>query len=213
MRSLPFSSEAFFAVFAQYNLAIWPAQVLAYGLGIAVVVLALKPIRHGDRAICAILAAAWAGMGAGYHMGFFAAINPAAWAFGALFLVQAAMLVWLGVVRDRLTFRFVPDVRGWTGLGLMVFAMAVYPLLGMAAGHGWPAVPVFGVAPCPTTIFTIGALVLGGAGMGLMAIPFAWALIGGTAAVLLDVPQDYSLPVAAVIGLMLALKRGSVASA
>lgn len=182
MRSLPFSSEAFFAVFAQYNLAIWPAQVLAYILGIAVVVVALKPIRHGDRTISAILAAAWAAMGVGYHMGFFAAINPVAWAFGALFLVQSALLVWLGVVQDRLAFRFAPDGRSWSGLGLMVFAMAVYPLLGMAAGHGWPAVPMFGVAPCPTTIFSIGALVLGGAGMGLMAIPFVWALVGGTAA-------------------------------
>ena len=34
---LPFTREAFVALFAQYNLAVWPIQVLAYVLGIAMV--------------------------------------------------------------------------------------------------------------------------------------------------------------------------------
>jgi hypothetical protein len=213
MSLLPFSTEAFFAVFEQYNLAIWPAQVLAYILGLAVVVLMLKPVRHGDRVIAAILAVAWIGMGAGYHMSYFAAINPVALVFGAAFVVQGALFAWIGVVRDRLRFRFAPDLVGWAGLGLMAFAMAVYPLLGLAAGHAWPAAPMFGVAPCPTTIFTIGALVLGRAGLALMAIPLVWAVIGTTAAVLLDVPQDVSLAIAGAVGLALTvLRRRPVAS-
>jgi hypothetical protein len=213
MSSLPFSTDAFFAVFEQYNLAIWPAQVLAYVLGLAVVVLVLKPVRHGDRAIAAILAAAWIGMGAGYHMTYFAAINPVALVFGAAFVVQGALFAWAGVVRDRLNFRFAPDLHGWTGLGVMAFSMAVYPLLGLAVGHAWPAAPMFGVAPCPTTIFTIGALVLGRAGLALMAIPLVWAVIGTTAAFLLQVPQDFSLAIVGAIGLALTmLRRGSAAS-
>jgi hypothetical protein len=213
MSPLPFTSEAFFAVFEQYNLAIWPAQVLAYILGLAVAVLMLKPVRHGDRAIAAILAVAWIGMGAGYHMTYFAAINPVALVFGAAFVVQGALFAWTGVVHDRLRFRFTPDLAGWTGLGLMAFAMAVYPLLGLAVGHAWPAAPMFGVAPCPTTIFTIGALVLGRAGLSLMAIPLVWAVIGTTGAFLLQVPQDVSLAIAAALGLALTmLRRRPVAS-
>ena len=207
MSLLPFSTDAFFAVFEQYNLAIWPAQVLAYILGLAVVVLTLKPVRHGDRAIAAILAVAWIGMGAGYHMSYFAAINPVALVFGAAFVVQGVLFAWTGVVRDRLRFRFTPDIAGWTGLGLMAFAMAVYPLLGLAVGHAWPAAPMFGVAPCPTTIFTIGVLVLGRAGPALMAIPLIWAVIGTTGAFLLQVPQDISLAIAAAIGLALTMLR------
>lgn len=207
MVPLPFTTEDFFDVFARYNMAIWPAQILAYGLGLAVLVLALKPVRGGDKIIAATLTFAWAGMGAGYHIVYFSAINPAAWLFGALFVAQAVSLAWVGVVRDGLRVRFVPDLAGWFGLGLMAFAMAAYPLLGMAAGHAWPAVPMFGVAPCPTTIFTIGVLLLGGAGPMLLAIPFLWALIGGTAAILLDVPQDVSLPVAGAVGLALTVRR------
>lgn len=213
MGLLPFSTDAFFAVFEQYNLAIWPAQVVAYALGLAVVVLVLKPVRHGDRAIAGILAVAWTGMGVGYHMAYFAAINPVALVFGAAFVVQGALFAWTGVVRDRLRLRFTPDLAGWTGLGLMVFAMAVYPLLGLAVGHAWPAAPMFGVAPCPTTIFTIGVLVLGRAGLALMAIPLVWAVIGTTGAFLLQVPQDISLAIAGAIGLVLTmLRRRPVAS-
>lgn len=207
MSVLPFTSEAFLAVFEQYNLAIWPAQILAYILGLLVLALALKPARNGDRTIAAILAAAWIGMGAGYHISYFAVINPVALVFGVAFIVQGALLAWTGMVRGRLKFRFTPDLAGWTSLGLMIFAMAVYPLLGLAAGHAWPAAPVFGVAPCPTTIFTIGALVLGRAGLALMAIPLVWAVIGTTGAFLLQVPQDVSLAIAGAVGLAMAMLR------
>ena len=37
---LPFTVEQFFDVFEAYNRAIWPAQVLAYVLGLAAIVLA-----------------------------------------------------------------------------------------------------------------------------------------------------------------------------
>src|SRR5690606_34320787 len=127
--------------------------------------------------------------------------------FGAAFVGQGALFAWTGVVRDRLRFRFTPDLAGWTGLGLMAFAMAVYPLLGLAVGHAWPAAPMFGVAPCPTAIFTIGALVLARAGLALVAIPLVWAVIGTTGAFLLQVPQDISLAIAAAIGLALTMLR------
>jgi hypothetical protein len=64
---------------------------------------------------------------------------------------------------------------------------------------------VFGVAPCPTTIFTFGILMLaaGPLPLWLAAIPVIWAGIGGTAAVLLNVPEDLGLLVAGVLGAVL----------
>jgi hypothetical protein len=43
---------------------------------------------------------------------------------------------------------------------LIVHAMLVYPVLGIVSGHVYPGQPIFGVAPCPTTIFTFGLLLL-----------------------------------------------------
>jgi hypothetical protein len=209
---LPFSADAFFALFEQYNRAIWPAHIAAYALALAALALAARPIAGVGRVIAAILALAWAWNGAVYHMMYFVTINFWADIFGALFIVQALLLLWTGVVRGRLAFRIANDSTSWIGVGLAVFAMIVYPAIGWALGHGWPRAPMFGVAPCPMTIFTMGMLLLaaGRAPLHLFAIPVLWSLIGGTAAWFLGVTEDLALPVAGLGGLVLALwKRRS----
>src|SRR5262245_42237497 len=103
---LPFGPDAFFALFEQYNRAIWPAPVVAYALGIAALALTLKPTAWAGRAVAAVLAVAWAWNGVVYHVMFFATINFWADLFGAVFVVEALLLLWTGVVRDRLAFRF-----------------------------------------------------------------------------------------------------------
>ncbi|MEX1205769.1 MAG: DUF6064 family protein, partial [Dongiaceae bacterium] len=204
---LPFTAEVFFSVFEQYNRAIWPAQIVAYGLGIVVVLLTLRPVPGGDRAIGALLAAAWAWIGVVYHLGHFAAIDFIAPAFAAVFLIQALLFAWTGAIGGKIAFRFRADVFGWTGLGFVFFAMAVYPLAGWLAGHGWPRAALFGVAPCPTTIFTMGVLLLteGRTPLRLALIPVLWSLVGGTAAWLLEVPEDFALPLVGLGGLGLIL--------
>jgi hypothetical protein len=79
--------------------------------------------------------------------------------------------------------------------------MVVYPLWAQLAGHPYPATPVFGVAPCPTTIFTIGVLVMGNWPVvrWLLLIPGIWSVIGASAAFLLGVPQDSGLIVSCTI--------------
>lgn len=73
----------------------------------------------------------------------------------------------------------------------------------MLAGHGWPRAPVFGVAPCPTTIFTLALLLASRTPLVVAAIPVLWALVGTTAAVLLGVPEDLGLLVAVAAFLLL----------
>ena len=204
---LPYTTETLFSVLEQYNRAIWPAHVLAYGLGLAAVVLALRPVAVGGRLIWALLAVAWAWIGVVYHAMHLATISFAAPAFGALFVVQALLFGWTGAIRGKLAFRFRAGLFGWTGLGLAIFALALYPLIAWLAGRGWPGAPVFGVAPGPTTIFTLGLLLLteGRTPLHLVVIPVLWSLIGGAAAWLLNVPEDLALPLAGVGGFCLVL--------
>ena len=49
-------------------------------------------------------------------------------------------------------------IQVWVAWLLILFALILYLGLGIVFGHRYPAVPVFGVAPCPTTIFTVGIL-------------------------------------------------------
>jgi hypothetical protein len=62
--------------------------------------------------------------------------------------------------------------------------------------------PVFGVAPCPTTIFTFGLFLLTSGKMPkyLIAIPFIWSIIGFFAALNLGILEDIGLIIAGVSG-------------
>ena len=210
MPTMPFTVDEFFAVFADYNAAIWPMQIVAYLAGLLILVVLRRPSRSSDMVIMSALAAMWAVNGIGYHLLHFTPINPAARLFAVLFVAQAALLaaspyVW----RHRIIFD--PDRSLVTTLGflLMLFALVGYPALGLLAGHRYPAVPMFGIAPCPTTIFTIGVLMLGDwkVARWLLIVPVLWSFVGGSAAVLLGVPQDYALIVSGILVVGIAAVR------
>ena len=206
---LPHTHEVLVRLIENYNAAIWPAQAVAYGLGILVVALALRPRRHAGRLVTAVLAAAWLWVGVVYHVMHYVTINWAAWAFGALFVMQGFFLAWTGTLRGRFEFRFVPDLHGWIGLGLVVLSMAAHPLAGWLTGDGWPRVAAFGVTPDPVAAFTLGMLLLAAhrVPLSLLAIPVLWSLIGGATAWLMEVPRDLVLPLAAVSGALLIVRK------
>lgn len=209
MMELPFSTDQFLEVFRSYNLAIWPAQIIAYLLGIAAIALALRHTAQAGRLIMAMLAAFWLWMGAAYHLAFFSAINPAAYVFGGLFILQGLLFLAAGLWRPNLSFRYRKDAYGLAGALLILYALAIYPALGVLFGHGYPYAPLFGVAPCPTAIFTFGLLLWteGRVPLWLLVIPTVWALIGTTAALRLGVPEDVGLLVAAMVAVAMLAYR------
>jgi len=210
---VPFTAEQFFGVFAAYNAAVWPVQVLLLALALAAVVLALWPVAAGGRIIAGILAALWLWMGIAYHWAFFSSINRGAYLFGALFVAEGVLLAIDGVVRGRLAFRALTDLAGAVGALAILYALIIYPGLGYLAGHRYPAVPTFGL-PCPTTIFTFGLLLSAErqVPLYLVVIPFAWSIIGAGAAVALGVPQDAGLVVAGVVGTLLIWRKNRLAA-
>ena len=196
---LPFSAEQFLEVFARYNTVLWPAPVALTAMGVACAGLAWRTHPTRARVASAILAFLWAWMAIAYHFAFFSAINPAARLFGALFLVQALAIAWAGLVRGALQFAVHGDARSIAGGALVALALVGYPALGHLLGQRLPAFPTFGL-PCPTTIFTLGMLLLAPAApRWLLAIPWLWAVIGTSAALQLGIVQDLSLPAAAVV--------------
>jgi hypothetical protein len=199
---LPFTTEQFFEVIQRYNETVWPAQILLTALALGAVVLLFFRRPWSSRAIGSILALLWAWTGVAYHFAFFTRINPAAFAFGALFLVGAAAFVWFGVVRQTVRFAPARTTRGFVGLALVVYALVVYPLWSAASGHPYPTLPTFGL-PCPTTLFTVGMLCLA-AGKGhwvTLVPPVLWSLVGVQAAFLFEVIPDFALGVAALVAL------------
>ena len=198
---MPFTSQQFFEVFASYNAAIWPAQIAAYVVGLAVVASLGLKWPHAHRFILLVLALMWLWNGIGYHFLFFAEINPAAKVFASVFVVQAILLAGSVFARPSLAFEVGCGVRSSTGLIVIFFALFIYPALGFWAGHGFMSGPMFGVAPCPTTIFTLGVLLLArGRLVAVLAIiPFLWSLVGLAAALQLEMYEDLALPIASLV--------------
>lgn len=198
--TLPFTIKAFFGVFVAYNAAIWPAQIMAYILGLVAVSALFMERPLSTRLILAILALMWAWNGIGYQFLFFSKINPAAIVFASLFVLQALLFAACAVAGPGVWFRTGRDFRSLVGYAAIVNAMLIYPMQSLDAGHGLMAGPMFGVAPCPTAIFTLGLLMLarGRWVLWLSIIPFLWSLIGLAAALQLGMSEDLGLPIAGV---------------
>jgi hypothetical protein len=194
---LPFSRDAFLDVFAAYNTALWPFALLLWAATLAAFVACVER-RDAGVWTFGLLAVHWAWSALAYHAAWFTRINPAAWVFAALFLGEAGALLWYAVVHQRL--RFVPDsspARSRVGFALVAYGL-LYPLIAVATGHSYPRVPTFGV-PCPTTIVTIGFLMLvPKPPAAVIVVPMMWTAIGGSAAWLLGMTADLALFAAGV---------------
>ena len=202
---MPFTTTQFLDVFRHYNEAVWPAQWVLNALGVVAILLAARGTGRAGRTATIILAALWIWMGVVYHLSFFAKINRAAIGFGALFIAEGFLLLQRGIAKP-LHFHLRWNLDGSVGVLLMLYALVIYPALGLAVGHRYPATPTFGL-PCPTTIFTFGLLlwVDGKAPMRLLAIPAIWTVIGSAAAWSMGMVEDYGLLISAVLSTALIL--------
>lgn len=197
---LPFLAEDFFAVFADYNESVWPMQWLLHAVAAGILLLPVSRLAWGDRIACGLLAVLWAWMAFAYHLAHFAAISSAALLFGAAFLVQAGLFIWRMIAGCPLQMSYRRGIRSTVGVGMVTYALLIYPLFNALIGQSYPATPTFGV-PCPTTIFTLGVLMLARAPkVGILfVVPLLWSAIGGSATFLLGVWSDLGLLVSGAI--------------
>jgi hypothetical protein len=197
---LLFSQRTYYRLFELYNLAIWPAQILAIALGLAILAL----LRRGDagqgRAVAAILAACWLWVAWAYLLVRYDTINWAASYFAAGFVIEALLFIWTGLVRNRLLLRPDRDLAGRAGLCIFLFALLVQPLIGPLAGREWVQVEIFGIAPDPTVIATLGVLLMADRSPWyLYVIPLIWCALSGATLWTMQSPDALVMPVVAVL--------------
>lgn len=159
---LMFAPRTYWRLFELHNQAWWPAQVLAVLSGLVIAVWLWRGPPAVLRFASVVLAlcgafVAWAFLWQRYAVINWAAVGFA-WAFGAqatglLVLATRSSLVWAaGRMRRRV------------GLGLVLWAVLVHPLLAPALGRPWVRAEVVGLAPDPTAIATLGVLLCADAG-------------------------------------------------
>jgi hypothetical protein len=176
---LLFSPQTYYRLFELYNTAIWPIQILTLTLGGGILILIWKNPPWQGRSISAILALCWLWVAYAYHLQRYATINWAATYFAIGFILQAGLLAWTGIIRGRLTYQPSTTALKRSGLGIFLFALIFQPLAAPALGKNWTQAEIFGIAPDPTVIATLGLLLLttGKTYWGLFIIPILWCAI------------------------------------
>jgi hypothetical protein len=202
---LMFSARTYYRMFELYNLAIWPAQLIAAAAALAILVCVARGGVVSGRAAAALLAACWLWVAWAFHSERYAAINSAGDSFAIAFALEALLLLWVGTVRGRLAFMPVRAAIRLPALGVVAFAMLGYPLLAAAGGRPWLQMEMFGVAPDPTALATLGVLALARPGHWLLwPVPLLWCAASGATLWAMHAPDFWIAPLVALLALRLA---------
>lgn len=219
---LMFAPRTYYRLIELYNAELWPAHLAALGLGLALLVVSLRHPPWTARSACAMLAACWLWVAWAFHLQRYATINWAANGFAAAFAIEGVLLLGAAAFGVRLRISVSGNRasgRGvrYTGLGLLLFAVLVQPWVGVVLGRPWTQAEVFGIAPDPTAVGTLGVLLLLRfeaqarrprrtrlPALMFWPIPVLWCLISGATLWTMQAPDALLLPLAALVALLAA---------
>ncbi|WP_431095900.1 DUF6064 family protein [Polaromonas aquatica] len=177
---LMFSPRTYWRLMELYNRDFWPLHVATLLAGIAALGLAASRNAVAQRVMVILLAATWLWVGWAFHWQRYATINWAAQYVALAFAAQAVLLLGLGLQRHREAVANANwRLAGW----LLASAGVLYPLAAPLAGRPWAQAEVFGMAPEPTALLTLGVLMISHAPrqirfLLLAGIPVASLLLG-----------------------------------
>jgi hypothetical protein len=210
---LMFSTRTYRRLFELYNAEIGPAHVVAAGFGVLLLVGAAQRRPALARTAAGLLAAAWLWVAWAFHLERYATINTAAPWFALAFAVEAVALTGLALAGVRWRMPTAADPRRAIGLALIAVALFALPLVGAILGRPWTQAEIVGIAPDPTVVATLGALLLmrfdgdraprwRWVGRLAWPIPTGWCLVSGATLWTMEAPEAPLLPVLAAIALI-----------
>lgn len=201
-----FTLAEFLEMISRYNLTFWPLQIVAFILGIFVVLLAIWNGTHSGRIVSAILVFYWLWVGLVFNLLYFSPIFPMAITFVFLFVLQAVILIFAGVFKGTLSFKFKMDLYGIMGVILVIYSMVGYPAIEYLLGRGYPSLLPFGLVPCPMTVFTLGVFLWSERKpkWNVISIPILYSL-SGIIPISIGIVEDVGLVASGLIAIFLLL--------
>ncbi|MEM8796434.1 MAG: DUF6064 family protein [Pseudomonadota bacterium] len=203
---LLFSADTYWRLFERINADLWPLPLFT----IPVLVLLAWWVWRGRRwsltALCVVLAAALLIVSEAFLAMRYQPINWAVAYLRPLFWVEALGLVAASIRLAQPS----GGARRWLGFGFLALA-AFYPLIGILAGRLWAQAEVFALAPDPTMIAVLGALMLLRstlAAIALALIPLLWLAVSALTLHTMEEPVWMLTVGIAVVGAVAVLVRG-----
>jgi hypothetical protein len=167
--------------------------MLTLAAGLIILLLIAWGPRTLARWLALILATLWMLVGWSFLWNRYATINWAAAYIAPAFAVEGVLLLVIGSLGHGLAFDR-RGLAGWIGYLILAFALAGAPLLAPLQGRGWATSEVFGIAPDPTVIATLGVLLLARGRLLplLVPIPILWCLLSGMTLSTMGEPQAWA---------------------
>jgi len=208
-----FSPRIYWRLFESINASFWPAQLLLVGAALAWLLwFVRRSSEAAARASAVALGSSWLFVAWAFLLQRYAPINWVAEGFALAFALQGLGL--LALVSSGPLQASPLSWRRTVGLGLLLWALLGHPLLTGLAGQHWSQAQVFGLAPDPTAIGTLGWLLLlrGSRATartllrGLWLVPLAWCTFSAATLGTMGSWQAL-LPLAAAVLAMVAARR------
>ena len=174
-----FSDKVYYRLFELYNLAIWPMHLLAVSFAFLIFYMLWKRPLWAGRGMGVILVVSWTWVAWAFLYQRFYQIHVVANGYALGFLLQAVLLAWSGVVKNRFVLLEQNRGRIHIGLCLLVLMFILYPFIAVIAGRSWLEFEMFALAPDPTVLVTLSLLWVSRASRLLYIIPIIWLLISG----------------------------------
>lgn len=173
---LLFSPFSYFRLFELSNEALWPWQIPLLLVAIGCGWLVKRADQHIAWPLLAIL---WGFVAWWFFLRHYSQIYPAAEGFALFFIIEAVLLSlitfgnqsWIGDLERAPINRI-----GWT---VFIYALLFHPLLTLLMGRPESGMELFGIAPDPTALGTLGLLLSrrGWMSKALAVIPLFWLLL------------------------------------
>lgn len=195
---VPFSWTTYQRLLERYDARFWPAVVLGFGIGLVTLGLLGGSVRAPSGLIAAtrflrlsrltsrlgsgsaagplliVFGLCWLWIAWAFHWQSYALLNWAGAYFAGAFVLQGGLLIGSGIRMAGRPVNADWDVLAWAGYGLVAFAVIGMPLIGSLSGfwlegRAWLGLELFGSAPDPTALATLGLI-------AVLRPPFAWML-------------------------------------
>ena len=201
---LLFSPRTYYRMIERYNEELWPAHLLTLALGCVILVMLLRPKPGQQRIIWSMLGVLWIWIGWTFLWRRYATINWAVVYLLPLLGLQALLLLraaWLG---KSARFESTAGTSRRIGLALFAGSLVLYPAVAPLVGRSWRQAEVFGMAPDPTAIATLGIVLQASnrTPWWLTIVPVVWCFVSGVTLWAMGSPEAWLPPAAALLSVL-----------
>ena len=200
---------------AELNLTFFPTHIFIVVLAVVLTMLCyLRPSLLISKSMNLFLAILYAIMAYGVTVCYINLQGPY-YLFTAVIQWGVSLLFFLSIFKGNILFKLPvqKDLRILSVI-LTAYGIFIYPLVEYAMGYTWPGIFVFG-AICPTTVFSIGVLIMTAESVGkskaytmLLALISLGAVICATRTILIGGVFDISYLASGIIGFYSLYKYG-----